>query len=296
MTVYLHAGLEKTGSSAIQSACNDGRELLAQSDLNYWDISARHNWALSRMVGRRDDEEDKKKRGKRSLTGEEVAVHLRAAIDAPGDLAISSEGVAHFSRANLKALAAVIGDAKIIVFIREPRAWFTSKVQQRMKRGATYEEALARINQFARETVTLLRDRFTEVRLRLYRPQTLLTDFMLALDRPAALGAGLSVKQVNASLPAAAIEAIGRYVADRGHAPSARAARELAGIGGPPFRLNETDLAQLLARHSDDIAWASKELGVDLRALSPPSGKESPEEATVLEALRRLEQEPRRRR
>jgi hypothetical protein len=287
MTTYLHAGLEKTGSSAIQEAFYEAREVLAEYGLNYWDISARHNWALSQMVGRKDDEAQGR-RG-REATPAGIAAHLRAAMAQPADLVISSEGVAHFKPKHLAHLAEVIGDdATVIVYLREPRSWFTSKVQQRLKRGDSYEDALDRIDQFARRTVTDLRDRFATVRLRLYRPEGLLADFAEALDRPMQLADRLTDRRVNVGLPAAAIAAITSFSQVQGRKPSARSARSLSDVGGPPFRLPPADLDALVARLRGDIEWASAELGVDLLALPAPSDHAAADAAVVRRAAERL--------
>jgi hypothetical protein len=270
VTVYVHAGVPKTGSTAIQVACHRSRAVLAEAGLNYWDIAERHNWPLSLLVGRPPRSPA---RGARETTPAQVADHLRLARQAPGDLLLSAETVCLFGTQRLATLKTHVGEAVIIAFVREPRAWFSSQIQQRIKAGVTYAEAVGE-QTFVRRQLEWLLDAFADVRLRLYRSSGLMETFVAALDRDPALAARLDQTPANRSLSAEAVAAVEALGLNKGERLGGRTVRELQALGGAPFRLDPADLDRLLDRNAEEIAWVSRVLGVDLLAEPGPAPAE----------------------
>ena len=279
MTLYIHAGLPKTGSTSIQALMHDARAKLADLGMHYWDIYPNHTRPLRIMfrdptlpnTEQEDVHEDKYGNGaavRASLT--EFLARKE------GDLLISGEGITTFSTDNLRELQDMAGrDIKVIVYIRDPRSWYTSGAQQRIKTGSSFEQAVASRGDYRLRLEGLLEVFGDAVDLRLYKSspdgKALIHDFMGAIGlEPTALDTH-EMASSNESLSHNAIwflEALNRRI-QQGKVPASQGAvrHAAARLGGGSFKLPKETMEQLIESHKDDIEWLSKTMGMDMLAV-----------------------------
>ncbi len=159
-TTYLHIGLGKTGSTAIQAdLLRHARQLERGHDLlyprsfpHYRHFGGNHSFLLRAMFARSQPGRERlaamglgsdtqlQKFNQRSL-----ACFQRSFAASPAQrLLLSAEGVGHFSDADLQALAEWLGEisaeVKVIACLRHPLAALSSSIQQVLTVGGVLEE------------------------------------------------------------------------------------------------------------------------------------------------------------
>lgn len=153
-TILLHAGLPKTGTTAIQSALARASGQLRALGILCPGFEANHSLALRALA--EGDQKPEGKSGKRIQhsgdVGEGVKARWRAAIiDSLGAtgwdrLVLSGEGVSILPRARLESLRdklAARGDRiEVILVLRHPFALRVSQIQQSLKAGGVIAEEL----------------------------------------------------------------------------------------------------------------------------------------------------------
>jgi hypothetical protein len=172
----------------------------------------------------------------------------------------------------------------VIFYVREPRGWLTSLVQQRLKEGMPVAEALATYRRLPyRAWIGSLGDAFGEenVRLRLYQRSRdtshgVLADLFEAIDERASLAGHFPVEWANSSMPAEAasvLDAVSRIARaeefDRQYGWLFEQFL-LPNLGGAPFRLAPSILDAVVEENADQLAWLSDRLGADILASEEP--------------------------
>lgn len=304
-TIYLHAGLHKTGTTLVQNTLYANLATLRAAGVDYLDTTPNHSpvlyslfsaWAGSYHMNRR-----------RGITpGESLERHnatLRAALETrlaastTGRFVLSGEDVSVLTEDELGRLKAFLqpnaGRIRVILYLRHPIPWIASVAQQLLKDGqrlnalkqrpplAEYRERLEKfIRVFGRDCVDF----------RLYRRDTepgwdVLDDFVGLIGCPQLAGRLAPAIDANRGMSAAAAEAIdalnrlcpcfladGAWNPERAHG----AASALVKLGGPLFRFNphegHIDEAALAA----EVDWVRRETGL---ALAPALGRTEPAEA-----------------
>lgn len=300
--IYIHAGPGKTGSTAIQDALHAGRARLAGRGLHYWSTAPNHSWPMALALDIAGPDEG----GFRpylkphfALTyGEPAALRDSLAHESragPGKFLISGEKISQFPKERLAALRRLVdpGNAElaVIFYVREPRGWLSSLVQQRLKEGVPIAETVAKFRRLPyRSWIGTLGDAFGEgnVRLRLYRqdrqaPNALMADFFAAIDESPALAEQFPAEWTNTAMPTAAahiLDAVNRAARAKDFDRQYGWLLEsflLPHLHGASFRLDAGLLDAVVAENADQLAWLSQRLGVDVLALSRPEERVSPD-------------------
>lgn len=186
--VILHAGLPKTGTTAVQTACHAAREQLAAFGVGYWSADENHSVPLALLfdndgtnpawIDRRGLKLSKGMGGPAA-----VRAHLRQAIaESPDTFLLSAEAASMFHADKLLALRALAseGGAAFIplVYLREPRSYLTSTAQQRLKSGRSLAQHLENKADSPEHWIQQLRLAYgSELRVRAYRGAAFLTEF-----------------------------------------------------------------------------------------------------------------------
>lgn len=294
-TVYLHAGLPKTGSSAIQQTAYEHREALEQAGIRYWSVAARQGWPLTMALGvaptERGGVPEHRAKSYEKKFGQPATLRagLLEEIDsAQGKFLISTEKISVFSVDTIRALAALVGSSgaavKAIAYVREPRSLISSAVQQNAKVGIPAEDVLERLEVLPYQgRVGRLIEALGEenVMLRLYKRggpgrDSLFADLLLAMGEDPGLAVNLPMDNTNSSMSARAVdilEAINRIAKEKKSAtPTNWFCNEylLPHFHGPSFEVDQAVIKRLIEKNADQIVWMSQKLGLDLLAVAPP--------------------------
>lgn len=218
MTTYLHIGMQKTGTTALQRSMSSHREELRSKGILY----------PSGTLGVGDGSQDAHhflahaiKGRKTSYTPdvaferlEEHCAAIRNLADAhAGPLVLSSEDFSLLSPPQVKTLAALLpSDTRVVVYLRRQDFWADSLYGQMLKfsKPGTIDEFLGRQNKRLDYSSFLHRwaDAFGKqaIIIRTYEgpaQENLWLDFCDAIGQPAARGAISEVRKDNPSLSSA---------------------------------------------------------------------------------------------
>ncbi len=142
-TAYIHIGMPKTGTTAIQAACDGARDALGAQGFHYLSGDRNHSEWLSLLFW--DTADARLLAGYRWQDGsaadayrEELQQRFEQEVDATDrDLILSAEGLSMFWQDEVEALrnalATHVDGFRIIAYLREPVSWATSAAQQAMK-------------------------------------------------------------------------------------------------------------------------------------------------------------------
>ncbi|MEJ1160230.1 hypothetical protein [Prosthecomicrobium sp. N25] len=159
-TLYLHIGMTKTGSTSIEATFHDARKLLLEHGVDYLDMGQNHTKIMlvaarrtakglkgdvTRLLGVEKDDVDYDP----ALVVREIESRF-AAPRAP-KVVVSGQGILHFARKDvvkLKALADQHFEAvRVIVYVRDPTTWASSRAQENIKRGHSIEALVASVRE-----------------------------------------------------------------------------------------------------------------------------------------------------
>lgn len=307
-TCFLHIGMHKTGSTAIQSALDgydDGR-------IRYLPLPmANHSlWSqyMFRLTGREamiaagmaDDRAELAERG--AILRAEVGRMMDAA---PGDVILSAEELSARLLVDEVALVrdlvlAHCADVRIIAYVREPAGFMASAFQEVLRHhpapfapGERYPcyremfEAWERV--FGRARVTYVP--YDRARL---AGGDVVTDFASRVGiPPGRLKRGRS----NAAMPAEAVARLfvmRRALAGPDLPPLARrllsfGASRAGGFGSAVFAYDPSACDALLGEFADDVRWMEDRLGGPMRAAGPGAATlQVRDEAELVRMGRRL--------
>jgi hypothetical protein len=288
-TIYLHLGLAKTGSTALQRTIAGGHQRLAAEGLHSWSVAPNHGPPLARMLGVKGVGVLPELASYQYQSPEALQRSLLQEIAAADDaFMLSGEQIPGFGRPALLALKDFLestgAELRAFAYVREPRAWMTSQVQQLVKAaGRTMEEATAEVGGWFGRVIPPLLDTFGgRLSLRFYgtyaTPNALLEDFLGALGRDPALAGEFDMGWENTSLShrgVVLLEAMNHLARSEGRPgpnwlPVAESVR--VNMRGPGFRLPASALDAIIDSNADAIALASKHAGVDLASMAGPEG------------------------
>jgi hypothetical protein len=224
---------------------------------------------------------------------------------AEGKFLLSAEKASEFSRERLEDLRGLLrpgGETVVLFYVREPRGWLTSVVQQRLKEGVPIADAVARYRRLPyRSWIETLGGVFGEgnVRLRVYRqsrdaPNATLADLLDAMGESPALAERFPVEWTNSTMPAetaAVLDAVSRIGRAEGFDRQYGWLVEqflLPNLGGAPFRLDPAILDAVVEENADQLAWLSEKLNVDVAAPAEPAQASTEPRAPLDDGTARL--------
>jgi len=160
MTIFLHIGLNKAGSSSLQAFCNSERALLRDLGLEYPDAGlhgAAHFGLSKQLIGKPSAQQVAGSEGLDSL--------VRHALDAGRNVLISSEffflaGDEQVGKVR-KYLHSLSPECKIIIYLRRHDHWIPSLFNQALKTTTKHSPWHTDIRDF---TLHLLGNQETETR------------------------------------------------------------------------------------------------------------------------------------
>lgn len=142
-TAFIHIGMPKTGTTAIQAACDEARETLAKQGLHYLSGDRNHSEWLSLAFWNEGDA--LRLAGYRWQDGPDASAHRKSLRDrfeeeisgTGHDLILSAEGLSMFRLDEVTALRDALAPFfecfRVIAYLREPLSWATSAAQQATK-------------------------------------------------------------------------------------------------------------------------------------------------------------------
>jgi hypothetical protein len=157
----IHIGIDKTGSTTIQSTLFSVRsKLLSEARILYPSIAANHSIYLSTIF--RDKahhllstiEPDATDESSVACIREKFRASMEADLTGPDwhTLVISAEDLSHFHK-NPKAITRFVewltehvSDITVVAYVRHPVDWVRSNAQERLKHGATFDRIYKRMN------------------------------------------------------------------------------------------------------------------------------------------------------
>jgi hypothetical protein len=261
MTVYVHIGLHKTGTSSIQTFLKRNKPALQARGYLYprtgWTAGGHHNLAYE-LLGR-----------KRFSTDAGRLADLEAEIAPAANVILSSEEFEFLELAQVRAFQAALGErpVRVLVYLRRQDALIASTYAQQVKMGARMKtfDGYARDSLYnARFDFALLLDRWASVfgkealDIAVVSEETagarLYDDFLGRVGLGAAVDLARPPKRLNESPSAAEVEIV------------RRAAEQARRPGRPPRPQDMVQLQQIVA----GLAAATPDLQSSGRLVLPP--------------------------
>jgi hypothetical protein len=283
--LFLHVGMEKTGTTSIQTTLFLNREVLAKHGIHYFDAGRTHSAVMAAAFqhGRPG-----------TKASPDAAAHARSLLDSflgsrpEGRFVISGEGMvrmpARDAQTMLSYLRERVDRLTVVCFVRPPRGYMVSSMQQAIRTGVRVEQLRTagepkyrgQIEKFlvdapGIDAVLPLHDRQT-----LHRGCSIAT-ILRIIGAPDTLYDALPLSQENPSLSqagAAFLLALAEAgLPNKRNAQSEddhrlrRIAHRLANaLQGPKFTIPQSVLAAVLDRPEvkADIGWIETRLGATL--------------------------------
>lgn len=169
-TLHLHLGFHKTASTSIQHALHEHPHLLHKSGLSYPvfdDVPIpNHNMALSRFKPKPERYHVHLKAGRSPLQirafNQQLQAKMSEALASDGDIVLSSESASLLPQDKIEALICYLKSfgfrIRALAFVRSPREFAASWLQQRIKMGRGFDQRAlftTRSDQIARLRETL---------------------------------------------------------------------------------------------------------------------------------------------
>ena len=309
--LFLHVGMHKTGTSAIQNTLFAQRALLAEHGFGYFDAVVNHSALVFMAFAERPERSwhaarvGMKDPATLAATAAANRDRLQAFLERSPHpkLIISGEEISSLdpggARRMLEFFRRHVGRITVIGFVRPPRSFIASALQQRIKGGKTVATIGQRLYPAYRNRFSpyLQAGDLAETVLQMYAPGELVAGCSVAtllslIGAPPGLHGQLTVRQENASMSRTAVAlclAMNEQVPIfRNGLPNQERAKGLLDIlmrvPGPRFTMPAAVLDQLAARPAvrEDIAWMEQALGRSFEGLDTagePGGEQhaSPE-------------------
>lgn len=186
MRVLVHAGMQKTGSSAIQKYLSEQRAGLADIGIHYPDFGYKNHWPLGFALGETGANNYMNRRARKDGNDKDIRRltldSIKRTIDEGSDdswMVLSHESLGIKTLAtNLRALLTNDSgpvDVSAIAYVRPPQTHFPSEIQQMLKSGNIAFPSLAEWKLVHGKRAAHLREMFGErVHVRVYSPSTLM--------------------------------------------------------------------------------------------------------------------------
>ena len=147
--LVLHIGMSKTGSTSIETTFDASRPILERHGIDYLDMGQNHSRLMTvvatnkveplkgdvvRILGieRRDTNYDAA-----TVIG---AVRERLANPRAPTVVISGQGLVKYNRKQCERVRDFVSpyfdEVRIVVYVRDPTTWASSRAQENMKRGS----------------------------------------------------------------------------------------------------------------------------------------------------------------
>lgn len=284
--LFLHIGMHKTGSSALQQALFQGREGLKPFGVYYLDYQENHSAPFFSLFSAHPEKYHLNRRNgittraqadeHNRLVERDLRVRLAAAPD--GITVISGEDISLLQRSRLPALQAFLADyfdaVAVVGYARSPYAFANAYAVQALRGGTPIRdqkpEVLAPNYQWRFQKFL---DTFgsENVRLRPYHPALLpdnciVSAFLKEMGAPEKAYEALSIRRINRQLSQEA-GALLNHVNQRNHdvadpqqkkRPSTAFLAAISKLEGPNFRL-PADLAHQVRDHiAWDVRWMTR--------------------------------------
>jgi len=298
--IYLHIGLHKTGTSSIQTTFYKSYDGLLARGINYPRLrieNPNHSVTLVPLFHRDPLRYQELRRGgvntreKVEKRNAQVRAALRQALNSntAEKIVFSGEGLAHLRVGELEKLrselAPYAGDFRVIVYVRDPYSTANSMVQQRVRRGQTYQQIerkppFPRYSRIGASLEVFGRD---NVDIRIFDKaqfvgNDLMTDFLSAVGADPQIAKELDVARTNEALSHEAaflLHEINKRF-PTGERDSANIADNpallqwLTGIPGQPYRCPPELLQIVQPRIAREVAWLHGVLGRQIFPETPP--------------------------
>ncbi len=279
--LFLHVGMHKTGTTSIQATFFANRVLLAEQGIHYFDAAWNHSALIETGFG--EATLDAPLRRRALAAREQITRFLRGQPE--GRFVISGEDMCRMApdeiRSLLAFLRALVDRVSVVCFVRPPRGYITSSLQQGIRAGTplgrlralgppNYRNHIAKFLDCAdlADTILPLHDRAALVR------GCSIATMLDICGAPPALYDRLDLKQENSSLTrdgAALLLALGSAglpskakVAGRSDRIWRRHAVRIANeLPGPRFAIPPPLIDAVLARPlvQADLRWAEERIG-----------------------------------
>lgn len=292
--LYLHIGMNKTGSTSIQRTLQKNASALADAGFHYYDDAANHTYLIQYLF-------KEKKHQIRSMKAQGIKdpaeidrqfesdiARFEAFLDEHrnGNVILSGEAISRLDAQEVQALKAWFGERfeqiSVIVYLRPPRSALASMAQQRIKGGNHFSNVFRVFERFNilpyRQAIEPWLDNFGPERLQagLFARDHLLEgdvvrDFFGRIGLGEEVFETLRVLRLNESLSLTAVKLLSSMNEEfwrHGHrfGLSPQLFQPLHDIAGPKFGLPDDFMDSQIAKHRDDIDWVRETLGLDLEA------------------------------
>lgn len=292
-TIHLHVGMHKTGSSSIQATLASAD--LSRAPFRYADLGSPNHSRVLAMAVMDEPHRWTARNGSAPLTpaqgAAEQARHrdrIAAAIaaDPERDLVFSGEAVTTLDHEEVGRLVTLLephGNLRVIAYVREPRGFLESSLQQRIKSGLC-DFAAERTGPIYRHRFESLeaavgRERITYVPYErdALRGRCVVQDFCLRigleLDPAQVVIANEGISQAGLALLMAHSRWRRSQALPRRAGPRRRRLTELcAQLPGAKLVLSEAYLDVALGRIADDIAWMEARMDRAFPPANPRDG------------------------
>lgn len=321
--IFLHIGLHKTGSSAIQKSLHESRALLKTHGILYPDLGVNHSHRIvSAFCNNPESYHLNIRRGISGPYLDEFNLNtrqrLQVALNAPefDSIVLSGEGMGWLPTEGVQALRKACEGRdrqfRLIAYLRDAPSMIASVIQERVKHGG---ELPADVTDDAWLGYRRWLDSYIEVFgkdsfvFKKYEPASttpdeLLSGFFSAIEHPEISGVVTPVR-TNLSLSAPAVHILDAYnrlfplYADsttrREFNPDRVEARGikgpvawLRGVGGPVFSVDPELIEGIVRENREEIAWAEELSGEVLQIGSAGQHVELGYDTKWLEELARL--------
>lgn len=315
-TAYLHIGLHKTGTSAIQHALFNGREILDRHGILYPSLASNHSHRMFSLFC--DLPERFGINIREGLSGEalvnfnhETRETLRHALTCGSydKVVLSGEEMSRLTASAVQRLHAFFDDcgtsAVVIAYIRPPASAINSLIQEFVKHGGQFPDSPGEFPTPNFRSIKPFVEYFDDSQL-LFRPVqgnldsgfNSVQDFMATIGRPD-LAQELPQSRANESFSEIAVRVLERY--NRrwplwiGQPPNRSLNPERAiepgptvwahALQGPPFRLDPAFAQEIVDTQIEDQAWMETVSGLQLHQDPLPRQTTLPLESTLYDEL-----------
>ncbi|WP_022697305.1 hypothetical protein [Euryhalocaulis caribicus] len=292
--LYLHIGMNKTGSTSIQRTLQRNAGALADAGFHYYDDASNHTYLIQYLF-------KEKKHHIRSMKAQGVKdpveidrkfekdiARFEAFLEKHrnGNVILSGEAISRLAASEVQALKAWFSkrfdQIDVIVYLRPPRSAIASMAQQRIKGGQPFSkifEIFGRVNVLPyREAIEPWLDCFgsKNLHVRTFARDKLVNgdvveDFFAAIGLSEATRESLRIYRLNESLSLTGVKLLSSmneefWRHDHRFGLHPQLFKPLQDIAGPKFGLPDDFMDDQVAKHKEDIDWVRETLGLDLQA------------------------------